>query len=69
MAFDRLGDFMVNHAAGGPPGAPWLVGELAALVPGWRLVTVAGAAYHPCVEQPAAVAEAMLGLFEETDLG
>ncbi len=58
---------LVGDADGATP--PELVAELAALVPGGRLVTVAGAGHIPCVEQPAAVAGAMLGFFEETDLG
>jgi 3-oxoadipate enol-lactonase len=55
---------MVGDADGSTP--PELVAELASLVPGARLVTIAGAGHVPCVERPEAVAEAMLGFFEET---
>jgi 3-oxoadipate enol-lactonase len=48
---------------------PALVAELAGLVPGASLVAIAGAGHLPCVEQREAVAAAMLGFFEEIDLG
>jgi 3-oxoadipate enol-lactonase len=48
---------------------PDLVAELAGLVPDARLVTVTGAGHLPCVEQPSAVARAMLEFFEENHLG
>jgi 3-oxoadipate enol-lactonase len=58
---------MVGDLDGSTP--PDLVAELTALVPGARLVTITGAGHLPCVEQPEAVAGAMLGFFEETRLG
>ena len=57
---------MVGDMDGSTP--PALVAELAGLVPGAELVTIAGAGHLPCVEQPEAVAAAMLGFFEETKL-
>jgi 3-oxoadipate enol-lactonase len=48
---------------------PELVAELSRIIPNARLVTVTGAGHLPCVEQPAAVAEAMLAFFQETRLG
>ena len=58
---------MVGDLDGSTP--PALVAELAGLVPGARLVTIAGAGHLPCVEQPEAVAQAMLAFFEEARLG
>jgi 3-oxoadipate enol-lactonase len=58
---------MVGDQDGSTP--PELVAEMAALVPNARLVTIAGAGHLPCVEQPDAVAEAMLGFFLENGLG
>lgn len=58
---------LVGDADGSTP--PDLVAELAGLVPGARLATIAGAGHLPCVERPAAVARAMLGFFEEARLG
>jgi 3-oxoadipate enol-lactonase len=58
---------MVGEMDGSTP--PELVAELAGLVPGSRLVTIAGAGHLPCVERPEAVAAAMLGFFEENRLG
>ena len=57
---------MVGDQDGSTP--PALVAELAGLIPGATLITIAGAGHLPCVERPAAVAEAMLGFFEETQL-
>jgi 3-oxoadipate enol-lactonase len=57
---------MVGEMDGSTP--PDLVADLARLVPGARFVTIAGAGHLPCVEQPDAVASAMLGFFEETHL-
>jgi pimeloyl-ACP methyl ester carboxylesterase len=45
------------------------VAELADLVPGSRLITIEGAGHLPCVEQPDAVAAAMLGFLAENRLG
>jgi 3-oxoadipate enol-lactonase len=58
---------MVGDLDGSTP--PALVAELAGIVPGASLVTITGAGHLPCVEQPEAVAAAMLGFFEETRLG
>jgi 3-oxoadipate enol-lactonase len=58
---------MVGDMDGSTP--PSLVAELAALVPGARLATIAGAGHLPCVEQPEAVAKAMLTFFQENHLG
>ena len=58
---------MVGDADGSTP--PDLVAELAGLVPGARLATIAGAGHIPGVEQPDAVADAMLAFFTEADLG
>jgi 3-oxoadipate enol-lactonase len=58
---------MVGDADGATP--PAVVAELASLVPGARLVNIAGAGHIPCVEQPEAVAGAMLTFFEESRLG
>lgn len=57
---------MVGDLDGSTP--PALVAELAGLVPGARLVTITGAGHLPCVEQPEAVAAAMLDFFKETHL-
>ena len=51
---------MVGDQDGSTP--PELVAELAELVPNGQLVTIAGAGHLPCVEQPDAVAAAMLEL-------
>lgn len=58
---------MVGDQDGSTP--PAMVAELAALVPGARLVTIEGAGHIPCVEQTSAVAGAMLGFFAEHRLG
>jgi 3-oxoadipate enol-lactonase len=58
---------LVGETDGSTP--PALVAELAELVPGAQLVTIAGAGHLPCVEQPEAVADAMQGFFRESRLG
>jgi 3-oxoadipate enol-lactonase len=58
---------MVGDQDGATP--PELVAELARLVPGARLITIGGAGHLPCVEQPDAVATAMLGFLAENRLG
>ena len=58
---------MVGDQDGSTP--PAVVAELARLVPGSRLVTVAGAGHLPCVEQPDATAAAISSFLAETGLG
>ena len=58
---------LVGDQDGSTP--PDLVAELAALIPGSRCVTIAGAGHLPGVEQPAAVAAIMHSFLEETGLG
>ena len=58
---------MVGDEDGSTP--PEVVAELARLVPGSRLVTVAGAGHLPCVEQPDATAAAISSFLSETGLG
>jgi 3-oxoadipate enol-lactonase len=57
---------MVGDQDGSTP--PEVVGELARLVPGSRLVTIEGAGHLPCVEQPDATAAAISGFLAETGL-
>lgn len=57
---------LVGDADGSTP--PGLVRELADLIPGSRFQVVAPAGHLPCVEQPEAVAEAMLTFLRETAL-
>lgn len=58
---------MVGEMDGSTP--PSVVAELAGLVPGARLVTIAGAGHIPSVEQTGAVAEALSAFFTERRLG
>jgi 3-oxoadipate enol-lactonase len=57
---------LVGDADGSTP--PDLVRELADLVPGSRYRVIGPAGHIPCVEQPDAVADAMLTFLEETNL-
>lgn len=58
---------LVGDQDGSTP--PEVVGELSRLVPNSRLVTIEGAGHLPCVEQPEAVAAAMLAFLDESRLG
>lgn len=57
---------MAGESDGSTP--PALVRELARMVPGARFVELAGAGHIPCVEQPAATAQAIMDFLEETKL-
>ncbi len=57
---------LVGDADGSTP--PELVRELAGLIPGSRFQVIAPAGHLPCVEQPEAVAGAMLTFLEENAL-
>ena len=57
---------MVGDCDGSTP--PALVAELAALVPGARLVTISGAGHLPCVERSEAVFGAMRAFLRESGL-
>lgn len=57
---------LVGDQDGSTP--PEVVGELSRLIPGSRLVAIEGAGHLPCVEQPDAVAAAMLAFLHENRL-
>jgi 3-oxoadipate enol-lactonase len=58
---------IVGEADGATP--PALVAGLAGLIPGARLLRVAGAGHLPCVERPEVVGPAILRFVEESGLG
>ena len=57
---------MVGDHDGSTP--PEVVAELAGLVPGAKLATIAGAGHLPCVEQPDATGAAMSSFLAENRL-